>query len=88
MSRIIQIMMKVCSPKDFSKSGYMIQELLKEKVKLKVKSNFAKKFIKENLPWFYLVKIGYILMIYLALFMLNFHMHHHSLKFKESKVTE
>lgn len=88
MSGIFQILMKICAPKDFSKSGDMIQELFEEKVKLNVKSNFAKRFIKENLPWSHLVKIGFILMLCFASFMLNFHMHRQSLKFNESKVAE
>lgn len=68
ISGIFQILMKICSPKDFSKSGDMIQKLFKEKVKLKVKSNFAQKFIKENLPWSHFVKIGFILMLCFASF--------------------
>lgn len=88
VASIFQILMKLVSPKDFNLSGEAIQNLFSSKVKLNVKSNFGKRFLKENLPWPHFVKIGFLLMLCFASFMMNFHLHRQSLKYNESKVAE
>lgn len=88
ISAVFQMLMKIISPKDFSVSGEEIQKLFQKKVKLNVKSNFGKRFLKEDLPWPHFIKIGFLLMLCFASFMMNFHLHRQSLKYNESKVAE
>lgn len=85
MSEIFKVLMKIINPKDFSFSGDKIHEIFENKAKIKINSNFGNMFIKDNIPFAHFVKIGFLLMLCFASFMLNFHFHRHALKYNEAK---
>ena len=85
---LFQILMQIASQKSFSNVGDKFGELFKDKVSLKVGNNFGQMFIDNNLPFANFVKIGLNLMLCFASFMINFHLHHRSIQYNESKVAE
>lgn len=83
MAILFDILLKIAGSNDFSQSGDKINNLFADKANLTMKSEFMTSFIHEELPVNLWLKIGLLLMSCFASFMMNFHYHRKSLKYRE-----
>lgn len=82
---ILQIVAKLASPLDMSAAADKLSGLLDGHIKINMKSSFANSFIENNLPVAHLLKIGLLLMLCFSSFMIKFHYHKKSMKYRTSK---
>ena len=87
MKEIFQIMMNLVSVKDFENVGDKIHETFTEKIcNIKMKSEFIRSFLPCGLPISHLLKIGLLLLLCFASFMMNFNNRKDQLEYKETEV--
>ena len=80
---IFMLLLKIAAPADFSTCGEYISELFEGK-SIGFKSSFAAGLV-EDLPIASFLKIGFLVMLCFATFMINFHDHKQSIKYNTEK---
>lgn len=83
---IFNLLMKLVVVKDFEKSGDKINELFSDGTLFKMKSDFGQSLLCDSIPSSSLLKIGFLILLTFACFMLNFH-YNKSVKYNSEKVS-
>lgn len=85
IASIFDILLKIVQRKDFQKASNSISSLFGENSDIEINSNLESKFVKNHLPIKHLLKIGLILLLCFASFMMNFHHQRSALKYDNDK---
>lgn len=83
LAKLLNLLLSFTSPKDFSKSADVVQQVFEGKVKMNF--GFADEIV-DGLPIHSFLKIGFLLLLCFASFMLNFYFHRRSIKYNDKKV--
>lgn len=68
----LDVLSQIIDTSNFKRSGKSLNKMFNKKVKLKVNSRFAQSFVTEGLPLAHMFKIGLLLMLCLAGFIIGF----------------
>lgn len=84
LAQLFTTLLKFTSLKDFSHSGDMINSILKGNVNIDLKiSNLP----NDGISMQNFLKIGFLMMMFFASFMMNFYFHRKSIKFDVKKIS-
>ena len=84
LAKIFTLLLKISVPKDFNMTNDVINKILNNGVNLSFKVDFIGSMDINVIQHF--LKIGLLLMLCFASFMMNFHFHNESLKYNSKKV--
>ena len=85
---IFVTILKITISKDFSKSSDIINSMFESKMKVNLKFDYVESIIDDINPIQHFLKIGLLLMLCFASFMINFHFNNQAITYDTLKVSE
>lgn len=88
MANLFNILLKIAGAKDFENAADKANDLLNNSSFFKKSSNFGLNMISDHLPVKHFLKLGFILLLCFASFMMNFYFRSKALKYHTSEVAK